>query len=402
MIVRFGFLIIISKFLLGSASPVKVIVFPGSYCICWGEIFISELDFITRPCSNFTSKFWNNIDLLPNSTPVPITSSKFHTPLESAFAILYFSITPTSFLNIKITPVFAGALPETENTSSALTSLLKLVTPNFCPVSKNLFNDSSILISAVVIFLNSSIITKLLTPIPKFSGIVIVVLKLPWLSAEIVPDKTSLIYNCNNWFESNPVPTSLTCESSRIFSGKNFSVVPVDSLNSWTWSVSVSFSKIIGDSVISWTFTFFSSIVLPFSSRASQFTPEVFFSVIKPNFTDSSGLSAFDALNAIICPLAFSFPVHPGSALNDLNVLSDETHTLIVLIFDVLFLSLRISSIMVLDSPLALTDIVSAAAASESEKMVNKDKTRKAEARIPNFEIIYIWFIDSFCTIKLN
>ena len=75
---------------------------------------------------------------------------------------------------------------------------------------------------------------------------------------------------------------------------------------------------------------------------------------------------------------------------------------LITLIFDMLFFSLRISSTIVLDSPLALTDIVSAAAASESEKIVNKDKTSKTEAKIPNFESIYIWFIDSFCTIKLN
>ena len=101
-------------------------------------------------------------------------------------------------------------------------------------------------------------------------------------------------------------------------------------------------------------------------------------------------MSSFDALNTIICPLACSLPVHPDSALNDLNELSEPTHTLTVLIFDVLFSSLRISSIIVLDSPSALTDIASIAAASESEKIVNKDKTSKTEAKIPNFEIMYI------------
>jgi len=73
---------------------------------------------------------------------VLISSSKLHTPFESTFTILYFSTAPSSFLNVKITPVFGGALPETENTSSALTSLLKLVTPKFSLVSKNLFDDS--------------------------------------------------------------------------------------------------------------------------------------------------------------------------------------------------------------------------------------------------------------------
>ena len=102
------------------------------------------------------------------------------------------------------------------------------------------------------------------------------------------------------------------------------------------------------------------------------------------------GLISFDALKTIICPLACSLPVHPDSALNDLNELSEPTHTLTVLIFDVLFSSLRISSIIVLDSPSALTDIASIAAASESEKIVNKDKTSKTEAKIPNFEIMYI------------
>ena len=101
-------------------------------------------------------------------------------------------------------------------------------------------------------------------------------------------------------------------------------------------------------------------------------------------------MSAFDALNTIICPSAFSFPVHPGSTLNDLNELSVETHTLIVLMFDVLFSLLIISSIIVLDSPLVLADIVSAAAASGSEKIVNKVKTSKTEASIPNFEATYI------------
>jgi hypothetical protein len=39
---------------------------------------------------------------------------------------------------------------------------------------------------------------------------------------------------------------------------------------------------------------------------------------------------------------------------------------------------------------LVLADIVSAAAASGSEKIVNKVKTSKTEASIPNFEATYI------------